>query len=143
MIPGLVQMPFTMPMWPNCYTKYHQTHESPLPEKDNVWALIRSAQHLIKPTTALHQTACEKCSLQEMACPKNSEWLVLRAGLSFHHSRACPNSEWLVLTAGLSSHHSRASHPSLRKTTRELSLNLHIIPKQLESICRNRTQNDL
>jgi hypothetical protein len=44
----------------------------------------------------------EKCSLQEMACPKNSEWLVLRAGLSSHHSRACPNSEWLVLTAGLS-----------------------------------------
>ena len=34
---------------------------------------------------------CEKCSLQEMACPKNFEWLVLRAGLSSDDSRACPN----------------------------------------------------
>jgi len=33
----------------------------------------------------------EKCSLQEMACPKNFEWLVLRAGLSSDDSRACPN----------------------------------------------------
>ena len=26
-----------------------------------------------------------------MACPKNFEWLVLRAGLSCDHSKACPN----------------------------------------------------
>ena len=29
--------------------------------------------------------------VQEMACPKKFEWLVLRAGLSSDHSRACPN----------------------------------------------------
>ena len=51
-IPRLVQMAFTMPMWPNCCTKYHQTHEPPFPSKDNAWALTQSAQHKLKPTTA-------------------------------------------------------------------------------------------
>ena len=36
MIQGLVQiLSFTMSMWPHCCTKYPQTHESPLPGKDN------------------------------------------------------------------------------------------------------------
>ena len=32
--------------------------------------------------------------VQEMACPKKFEWLVLRAGLSSDHSRACPNAPY-------------------------------------------------
>ena len=60
-------------------------------ERQRVRSFSFCARLKLHQTARLHQTAVEKCSLQEMACSRNFEWLVPRAGLSSDHSWVCTN----------------------------------------------------